>query len=93
MTTANQSIIMSDAIPESPAQSSPDKKSPDKKSMFDPAIVRGALRDCFIKLDPRTMVRNPVMFIVEVGSVICTLLFFRDLGSSTGKENLFSGLV
>ena len=98
MTTANQSITMSDALPNSsertsPAQISPDKKSPDKKSMFDPAIVRGALRDCFIKLDPRTMVRNPVMFIVEVGSVICTLLFFRDLGSSTGKENLFSGLV
>ena len=65
----------------------------EKKSMFDGAIVRGALRDCLIKLDPRTMVRNPVMFIVEVGSVMCTLLFFRDLGSSTGKQNLFSGLV
>ncbi len=71
----------------------PTEKKSEKKAMFDGAIVRGALRDCLIKLDPRTMVRNPVMFIVEVGSVICTLLFFRDLGSSTGKENLFSGLV
>ena len=34
------------------------------------------------KLNPRTMVRNPVMFIVEVGSVLTTVLFFRDLGSS-----------
>ena len=64
-----------------------------KKNLFDPAIVRGALKDSFIKLDPRTMVRNPVMFVVEVGSLLCTILFFRDLNSSTGKENLFAGLV
>ena len=39
------------------------------------------------------MVRNPVMFVVEVGSVLTTVLFFRDLGSSTTNENVFAGLV
>ena len=34
------------------------------------------------KLDPRTMARNPVMFIVEVGSVLTTILFVRDFGST-----------
>ena len=40
-----------------------------------------------------TMIRNPVMFVVEVGSVLTTVLFFRDLGSSTASENVFAGLV
>ena len=37
--------------------------------------------------------RNPVMFVVLVGSVLTTFLFVRDLGDATGKENLFAGLV
>jgi K+-transporting ATPase ATPase B chain len=63
------------------------------KSIFDPTIVRTAVVDSFRKLNPRTMMRNPVMFIVEVGSVLTTIMFFRDLGDSTGKQNLFAGLV
>ena len=63
------------------------------RSLFDPAIVRGALRDSVVKLNPRTLMRNPVMFVVEVGSVLTTVLFFRDLGSSSGSQNWFSGLV
>jgi K+-transporting ATPase ATPase B chain len=39
------------------------------------------------------MVRNPVMFVVEVGSVLTTVLFLRDFGSSTADENVFAGLV
>ncbi len=37
--------------------------------------------DAFIKLDPRHMVRNPVMFVVEVGSVMTTILFAQALVS------------
>ncbi len=37
--------------------------------------------------------RNPVMFIVEVGSVLTTFLFIRDLGDSDAQENVFAGLV
>ena len=47
-------------------------------SMFDPKILRRAVGDSFIKLNPRTMARNPVMFVVEVGSVVTTLLAIRD---------------
>ncbi len=43
--------------------------------MFDPAIVRRAILDSFIKLDPRTEARNPVMFVVEIGAVWTTILF------------------
>jgi K+-transporting ATPase ATPase B chain len=63
------------------------------KSMFDPTIVRGALKDAVRKLDPRQLARNPVMFIVEVGSVLTTVLFLRDLHSASSAENWFSGLV
>ena len=63
------------------------------RSLFDPSIVRPAIKDSFRKLAPRTMARNPVMLVVEVGSVLTTLLFLRDLGSATAAENTFSGLV
>ena len=49
-----------------------------KRPLFDPPIVRRALRDAFVKLDPRQVARNPVMFVVEVGSVLTTLLIVRD---------------
>ncbi|MEH7438015.1 potassium-transporting ATPase subunit KdpB [Neobacillus drentensis] len=45
-----------------------------KKTMINSDIVKQALIESFIKLDPRVMVRNPIMFVVEVGFVI-TLLF------------------
>jgi len=64
-----------------------------KRSLFDPDIVKGATRDSFVKLHPRTQARNPVMFVVLVGSVLTTILFFRDLGDSTAEENVFTGLV
>src|SRR6476659_4361925 len=62
-------------------------------SMFEPAIVRRAVVDALIKLDPRQMARNPVMFVVEVGSVLTTVLFVRDLRTATAADNAFAGLV
>src|SRR6201988_1578528 len=43
-----------------------------KKSLADTAILSRAIFDSFRKLDPRTMVKNPVMFVVEVGAVLTT---------------------
>jgi K+-transporting ATPase ATPase B chain len=54
-----------------------------RRSLFDGAIVRQAAKDALAKLDPRVMVRNPVMFVVEVGCVATTLLLLR---SSRGGE-------
>jgi K+-transporting ATPase ATPase B chain len=62
-------------------------------SLFDRQIVAQAVRDSVRKLDPRTQIRNPVMFVVEIGSVIVTLLFLRDLPSATAEQTVFAGLV
>jgi K+-transporting ATPase ATPase B chain len=45
-----------------------------RKSIWDPAIIRGAAISSVLKLHPRKMMGNPVMFVVEVGSVITTIL-------------------
>src|SRR5512142_1470195 len=49
------------------------------RPLFDPSILRRAIIDSFGKLDPRHQIRNPVMFVVEVGSVLTTLLFIQAL--------------
>jgi potassium-transporting ATPase ATP-binding subunit len=56
------------------------------RSMFEAPIMRRAVRGAFVKLDPRHMVRNPVIFVVEIGSVITTVEFFV-------QPSLFVGLV
>jgi K+-transporting ATPase ATPase B chain len=57
------------------------KKS--KRSLWDLKIVRRAVWDSLIKLHPVTMMRNPVMFVVEVGSVVTTILLVME--RSQGK--------
>ena len=49
------------------------------RPLFDPGIVRRAIVDSFRKLDPRHQVRNPVMFVVEVGSVLTSGLYVQAL--------------
>src|SRR5579872_4364114 len=48
------------------------------KAVWEWKIVRRAIWDSFRKLNPRKMMGNPVMFVVEVGSVITTILLFRS---------------
>lgn len=62
-------------------------------SILDPGIVRTALIAALRKLDPRTMVHKPVMFVVYIGSIWTTLLFLRDAPRSTAADNVFTGLV
>ena len=49
-----------------------------KRPLFDPPIVRRAARDAFVKLAPGHMVRNPVMFVVLVGSLFTTVALVRE---------------
>jgi K+-transporting ATPase ATPase B chain len=56
------------------------------RRLFDPPIVKRAIVDSFAKLDPRLVAKNPVMFVVEVGSVVLTYLLLRDL--FTGGQNI-----
>ena len=66
---------------------------PPAASLFDGAILRQAAIDSLRKLNPRHMIRNPVMFVVEIGSVLVTFLFVRDFASAGTTENVFAGLV
>ena len=51
-----------------------------KLAMFDPVLVKPAVVDAFKKLNPRVQWRNPVMFVVYVGSVLTTALWIQALG-------------
>jgi potassium-transporting ATPase ATP-binding subunit len=61
-------------------------------SLFDPTIVRRAVWDAVLKFDPRTLMRNPVMFVVEVVAAVTTILFVRHLLGSTGNS-VFAGQI
>ena len=50
-----------------------------KRPLFDPPIVRRAIRDSLLKLSPRHMVRNPVMFVVLIGAAYTTAILVRDV--------------
>ena len=62
-----------------------------RASLADPALLAGAARDALVKLDPRRLVRNPVIFVTEVVALLVTVLFVRDLLAGTGAA--FSGQI
>src|SRR6201997_27001 len=55
-------------------------------TMLDPKILKPAIAASFVKLDPRAMMKNPVMFVVEIVAALTTVIFVRDL--LTGGANL-----
>ncbi|MGM9475301.1 potassium-transporting ATPase subunit KdpB [Pedobacter sp. GSP4] len=64
--------------------------------LFEPALVQTALKQSFIKLDPRVMVRNPVMFTVEIGTLVMayvTVYSFGHSGQGSALYNFFIFLV
>lgn len=54
-------------------------------AMLDPRIVVPAIGASFAKLDPRLMIKNPVMFVVEIVAALTTVIFLRDLASGGGN--------
>ena len=64
-----------------------------RRSLLNAQIVKRALVDSVKKLHPRTQVRNPVMFVVFIGSLLTTYLFVRDLPTAAANESVFTGLV
>ena len=58
-----------------------------KRSLFEPTIVKKALWDSFRKLNPAHQIKNPVMFVVEVGSILTTLLFFHAVLTGKGEAS------
>ena len=59
--------------------------------LFDPQILSRAALDAFVKLDPRQLARNPVIFVTEIVSVVTTAFFVRDLAVGSGA--LFTGQI
>jgi len=57
------------------------KKAVRARPLLDPPIVKRAIRDSFVKLHPRLMMKNPVMFVVEVGAAMTTVEVFKDLAT------------
>jgi potassium-transporting ATPase ATP-binding subunit len=55
-------------------------------ALFDPTIVVPAIGSAFVKLNPRSLMKNPVMFVLEVVTALTTVILIRDL--LTGSENL-----
>jgi K+-transporting ATPase ATPase B chain len=49
------------------------------RPLFDPEIVRRATFESFVKLNPKTLAKNPVMFVVEIGAALTTVYLVRDL--------------
>src|SRR6478735_6546480 len=62
------------------------QKRSSMSAMLDPKILNPAIRASFVKLHPRAMIKNPVMFVVEIVAALTTVIFLRDL--ATGGEHL-----
>jgi K+-transporting ATPase ATPase B chain len=62
-------------------------------TIFEPQLLRQALLDSLKKLNPLSIWRNPVMFLVEIGSIITTVSFFAGLFFKSGEPSWFTGAV
>jgi len=62
------------------------KKLAHSRPLFDPEIVMRALKESFVKLNPVTLAKNPVIFVVEAGAALTTIFLFRDI--FTGAHGL-----
>ena len=57
-------------------------------TLLDPKIVVPAIGQAFVKLNPATLIKNPVMFVLEVVTALTTVLLVRDLMTGSGKHRL-----
>jgi potassium-transporting ATPase ATP-binding subunit len=60
------------------------RKSMPVSALFDPKIVVPAIGSAFVKLDPRTLIKNPVMFVLEIVTALTTVILIRDLITGGG---------
>src|SRR5215831_1949154 len=54
------------------------------RPLFDPEILRRAIKESFVKLNPRAVAKNPVMFVVEVGAALTTVFVIKDALAGAG---------
>ncbi|HET6183598.1 MAG TPA: potassium-transporting ATPase subunit KdpB [Acetobacteraceae bacterium] len=63
-----------------------------KSAILDSAILVPALRESFVKLDPRILIVNPIMFVVEIVAALTTIIFIRELFTG-GKDLAFTAQI
>ena len=91
---ASQAVMVSSSGPSASPPVVPESETHAQRiKIWDPKIVRRAILDSFGKLSPRHLARNPVMFVVEIGSVITTVAFAGQLIGRNGGEALFVGQI
>ena len=61
-------------------------------TLLDPKIIGPAIGQAFVKLDPRTLAKNPVMFVLEMVTLLTSVLLIRDIavGHNTSASNFKS---
>src|SRR5216683_4739099 len=62
-------------------------------SIFQGPLVQAAIRESFVKLDPRLVAKNPVMFVVEVGAAITTIVMLQEIVTRTGNIGFTSQIT
>jgi len=85
VTTSTEPEITPQLPPDDPTSLLP-KKLVRARPLFDPEIVSKATAASFAKLNPVTLAKNPVMFVVEVGAALTTIFLVRD--SFTGRSGI-----
>ncbi|HUD52488.1 MAG TPA: hypothetical protein VMR03_13350, partial [Parvibaculum sp.] len=65
----------------------------DSRSLFDGDLVRQAILASFVKLDPRTLVKNPIMFVVEVVASLTSVILIRDAAIGAGQVGFTAQIV
>src|SRR5215831_10182892 len=88
-TTTTEAQVSPQIPPDDPTSLLP-KKLARSRPLFDPEIVGRAVRASFAKLNPVTLLKNPVMFVVEVGAALTTVFVVRDI--ATGAEGITFGI-
>ncbi|MBG6235072.1 K+-transporting ATPase ATPase B chain [Pedobacter sp. CAN_A7] len=66
---------------------------PSSNKLFEPALVKTAWKQSFIKLDPRSMIRNPVMFTVAIGTVIMAYVTFYSMSHSGQGSPIYNFFI
>src|SRR5215831_3982502 len=77
-TMATEPQVSPQIPPDDPTSLLP-KKLARSRPLFDPEIVGRAIRASFSKLNPMAQLKNPVMFVVEVGAALTTVYLIRDI--------------
>src|SRR6202171_4353445 len=84
MSTVTEAPNLMPNVPQDDPTSLLPKKLVRARPLFDPEIVRRSTQASFVKLNPITLMRNPVMFVVEVGAALTTVFLVRDVFTGAG---------